>query len=616
MAGFALLVDFDAPPSPESPAWKRFLVSVQNYKCLDDVSAQAQGGMYIAAKFDAPCSRHTGITVDTTTGSWMLAAGSLIDTADLHSDGNLSRLLHNFQEEGEAVFARLDGQFALVAFNAMQRTLSAVSDPFGMIPLYFGENHHRTYVSTSALAVAKAVRATPGELQARSFLLYGDTGESSLWSGVERLAPATVRTYSPQGVRSRRYWTPHLDPSISRQSFDDAANGLIEGLSQSAKAYFQREGRFWLSLTGGLDSRTLAAVAMHSALPFKTYCHGPSDSRDVNISAALSREMGWEYEYFSLPSCWGSERVHWLWRAFEQTDGHMDVLKMSRILREQTRKAHQMSVSLWGYGGELYRGYYWKQEFAQTGRTSKVNYQRLLNFRIIPSPVAFMHQAERWQIILREEKMRLMKEVGEQDPDWPNTAKLNRIGHVLEQHAGSNTIAGILGLQRVLLPYYSKDNFTRILSTNYKWQLHSQLFRSALERVDPRLAAMALADGGPAMPMRLSSAIQFVPYWIDTGEKLLWRLGNTYLRRSLWPRRDAGPDGKAYPVERWIQETTAHLFESELLIPGKMISEGLYEPKALHAFINQAAGGQLSDEKLFGRILTLEMAYQTAGSFA
>ena len=69
------------------------------------------------------------------------------------------------------------------------------------------------------------------------------------------------------------------------------------------------------------------------------------DSRDVQIAERISQVMGWEYEYFPLPEDWGRQRLEWLPRAVEQTDCELDVLKMSRTIREQTLKAKQMNVS-------------------------------------------------------------------------------------------------------------------------------------------------------------------------------------------------------------------------------------------------------------------------------
>jgi hypothetical protein len=272
-----------------------------------------------------------------------------------------------------------------------------------------------------------------------------------------------------------------------------------------------------------------------------------------------------------------------------------------------------MKVSRWGYGGEIYRGYYWKQEFWKTGKNSRVDYERLLDFRIIPSDASILQDKKRWQYIIREAKKNRLQAIGEQHPDLPNTVKLDLIGQYLERHSGGNTIAGVLGQQRVLLPYYSKDSINRILSTNYQWRMHSRIFRHILERINPKLAGIETADGGPALPMRLTNIYKFIPYWIDTGEKLLWRYGYKFLKKSIRNRRDAGPYGKAYPTGMWLQETITQLRDQELLIPNKMHSVNLYDENQLQALLDGSLRENQVDETMIGRVLTIELALRAVG---
>ena len=157
MAGLALIYD-EGRPIPAA-VFSDFLDTTAGYKRLEKPFALAKGGRCLAAKLDAPCSLHYGVTHDTQTGAWLMAAGTLIDPAAVHPQGGLERLLHDYFERGTAVLSRLDGQFALAIYDPRQETLSLVSDPFGLIPVYYGQVGSRWYASTSALAIAKALHA-------------------------------------------------------------------------------------------------------------------------------------------------------------------------------------------------------------------------------------------------------------------------------------------------------------------------------------------------------------------------------------------------------------------------------------------------------------------------
>ena len=278
LAGFALIFNSKEPTSAQSPVWIDFLDSVAAYKYIEKTGEIASGSHCIAAKLDAPCSLHRHILRDAKTGSWLVAVGTVIDPADLRLDGGLGRLLYDYLERGPSALTRLDGQFALLIYDPRQESLSLISDPFGLIPIYYGQAGGSWYASTSALAVAQVLHTGLDELQARSFLLYGYVLSGSLWRDVHCLPPATVLTISPDGVIQHPYWSFDIDMDVAQYSENEALDCMLESFSQSIRQGLGREGKMWVSLTGGLDSRTLIALTAYNQLPFKAYCHGPRDS--------------------------------------------------------------------------------------------------------------------------------------------------------------------------------------------------------------------------------------------------------------------------------------------------------------------------------------------------
>jgi hypothetical protein len=614
LAGFAVMFDPQESPTAQTADWAEFLHFVADLKCLDEPGSQAAGLNCIAAKLDAPCSLHRGVTLDPKTGSWLLAVGTVVDPRDNQPDGSLSRLLQDYLDSGLEVFSRLDGQFGLVLYDARESKLLVVSDPFGLISLYYGRLNHKIYISTSALAIARVIRSRPDEERIRAFLLYGDTLGGTLWRDVRMLPPATALLLTRDRTAETQYWALNVDASIARLPLDESIDCIIESMSRSMQQSLLREGKTWVSITGGMDSRTLAALMQYSRLPFKSYCHGPVDSRDVHIAADISHQMGWDYEYFPLPDDWGVERSGWLSRALGQTDGHLDVLKLSRTIREQTIKAQQLNVSLWGYSGEVYRGYYWKQEFWRTGATSVVNYDHLRDYRVTPLDGSVLIDGERWKKQISADLISLYKAVGEREPDWVNTAKLDAIGLCMERPACGHTISAVLGQQRVILPYDFKENIIRNISINDQYRNHGRLFRLVLERINPDLAGIETADGGPALPMRLSNAHRFIPYWLDASEKMLWKLGYKYLKKALWNKRDAGPSGRAYPVAKWLRDSIDRLNDQAFFEFDQMASAGLYDEARLKSLLTDSTAGSRSNETLISRIITIEMAMRRVGS--
>lgn len=615
MAGFALLFNQQNPITVPDTDFTRFANNVAAYKCLEPPKNPAVTGHCIAAKLDSNSSLHRGIAIDKATGSWLLAAGTVIDRANTHPDGDLMPLLGDYLEQGHNVLDRLDGQFALVIYDARREQANVISDPFGLVGVFYAQAGNQILVSTSALAIAKAIGAKPDEYSIRTFILYGKTLRyKTLWQDVYQIPAGTVLQLSRAGIKQNRYWTFTFDEPVSRLPLSESVDYAINLLSTTIRRGLSREKTVWLSLTGGLDSRTLAALMNFAGLSFKSYCHGPTDSKDVRIASMVSQTMGWDHEYFAIAPDWGRQRAQWLNRTIGHSDARLGVLKTSRIIREQTLKARQYPVSLWGYGGEIYRGFYWKQEPFRMGANGRVDYDRLLDYRIMPVTYPLLKNNDHWTNLIRDDLKNQLKTVGEQNPGWPKSVKLDLIGAHLESFLSGATISAVMGLQRVISPFDMKQNMAGIISVNYKWRLHSRLFRLILEQVNPSLAALETADGGPASAMRPTNFYRFIPYWLRLSERIIWGASHKFLGRTFWRKINPGTEGQAYPLAQWRRETLAELENRELLLPAKMYTAGLYNPDRLEALIGRAKQDDFNLATLLSRILTIEMALRLAES--
>ncbi len=612
MAAFALLTTSNR--IIQTTRFTHFLKSVANYKSLETPEIWAKGSHCLAAKLDAPCSLHRGYFKHDLTDSWILAVGTVVDTAYKSLEFSLNRLLDDYLNLGDKVFSRLDGQFILVLYDAVADVTKVITDPFGMIPVYFGKKGDQIFVSSSGLAVASELQSEISDFGARAYILYGSTFGDTIWQKIHLVPPATVLRLDTNGDHQSTYWSFQVDQNISRLSESQSVDCMIESFSNSLKQIIEKKGKVWLSLTGGLDSRTIAAIADYIKIPFKTYSHGPLDSRDVFLAEHISQKKEWDYEYFRLPIDWGIQRASWFDLVLGQMDGHLDIIKMSWTIREQAIKAQQMDVSLWGFGGELHRGIYWKHEFLLSNDITNLNYDRLMDYRVIPSNVSIFNNTNHWNRILREEILIRLGKAGEQNPEWPVFTKLDMIGTLLERHVCGTTIASVLGQQRVILPFNLRENISRSFSINYRWRIHSRLFRSILERLAPDLADLDTADGGPAVKMKISNIHRFVPYWLNSGEKLLWRVGNKMVGKPIWNRREVGASGKAYPTGKWLKETLHELERRSLLTPEEMLTSGLYDQSQFNNLLATLEVGSLQKEAILGRILGLEMAMRSVNS--
>lgn len=608
MAGFAVVVGANA-----EVGWDRefgdFLQHVAGFKSLEKPGDYATGKHCIGAKLDSPASLHRGITIDRETGSWLMAAGTVVDTRHVAPDGDLGLLLQDYLIHGASVFERCDGLFALVVYNGSTQSLAVITDPFGYFSVFYGIRDGRTFVSTSALAIARQIGSAPDHTGVSCFLRTGKVfGNMTLWHDVKRLRAATALEFAHGTMRELRYWVPAVDEPVANLSFAESVEVSMEVLQHVLKRNLEREGKVWTDLTGGFDTRLLAMVLERAGIPFKANSVGPSEHPDVRIARTIVSKTGWDYQHFELPETWPQECPHYLKDALGMGDAHLDVLSLARPLWASRQRVGQYTTLLNGLGGEMWRGPIWWPEGANLGKSTVVNYDRQFWSLTHPIPDAIFVTDPTDRV--REEVIGQFKCVGEQYPDLPNSAKLDYVWTYRETaHVGAwgSFLSSVL---RSIPPLFSKDIVTHVISLSYRWKVRNQLVRRMLERYRPVLANLEVEGRGPAVPRRITNFYRFIPARVNFYRKAANKLGEIILGKSLGlANRHTG-----YSLVEWRQEILRFAEAERLFHPSEMRSGNLYNLDQLRTFLSQAQTEKFQYDEFLGWVITVEMALRAVGA--
>lgn len=613
MSGFAVLIAPDSYPQEQEATFMDFLKLTAGYKSLAPSGKTLSGRQCYAAKLDSPATLHKGVAEDAQTGSWLLAAGTVVDTRGKPGP-EPDNLLRDYLQDGLSVLDFYDGQFALVIYDGREQSLCVISDPLGYFSIFYGTRGMQTFISTSALAVAQQIQAKPDILAAECFLRTGQVyGKATLWQGVKRALPATILKFVDKHAREIEYWKPIVDEAIARLSFEDALQVATETLSNTIELALRREGKPWIDLTGGFDTRLVATMADKRGIPFTGNCIGPDGHPDVTISGSISREMGWDYVHIALPDDWAEEQRDWLKLALRKGDAHLNVLNLARTLWGHQHKAGTSRVCVQGLGGELWRGAYWRHELFNIGR-HRVNYDRLIDFRMFLSPIAISTlSADQTEAVRQQLKQRFTGVLSGYN-GLPNTVKLDRLLIFKGTAHGGAYLSAAAGIIRGVIPLYFKAPTTLAFSLNSRWKhpISQRFFRTLLERENPRLATVPTTSGGPALPMRLTNLHKFWPFWQSVVSNVAGKYARQIIKRPT-KLFSGHPTHVHYPLPDWRRGWLDYAAEAELLQPDKMRSAHLYNAEELQRFVAQAASETRYDDFL-GRIITLEMAMRDVGT--
>lgn len=224
-----------------------------------------------------------------------------------HSDTEV--LLNGYAEWGPGLLERCNGMWAFAIHDRRQRTLFLARDRFGEKPLYYASRPEAFVFASelTALTAHPAVSTSVCPTGLRKFFAYGYL--PSPWTGladVRKLPAAHWMTVDCRtgAIEVRRYWRYLSRPlgEYERAHPRDLASELRERLKKSVRLRYLSDVPVGLFLSGGVDSSTLAALAVEGGQQVRTYSIGFEEkSFDESAHAErVARHLGTEHRCRTL----------------------------------------------------------------------------------------------------------------------------------------------------------------------------------------------------------------------------------------------------------------------------------------------------------------------------
>lgn len=173
-------------------------------------------------------------------------------------------ILHAYEAWGENCVKHLIGDFAFAIWDGRLQRLFCARDHFGVKPFFFTHisNHFNFSSSLNALRLDPRVSATLNEIAIGDYLLFGVNQDHSTttFQDIQRLPPGHTLTVAGNAIKLRRYWTPSIPAEVRFRDPQSYVERFSELFSR-AVADRLRTDRVAISMSGGLDSTSLAAIA-------------------------------------------------------------------------------------------------------------------------------------------------------------------------------------------------------------------------------------------------------------------------------------------------------------------------------------------------------------------
>jgi Glutamine amidotransferase domain len=520
--------------------------------------------------------------------SWNVAAG----------------VAHGVEGVAAADAALLEGQFALVTYDARSQTFSAATDAFGMFPLFRAARNGRQYFSTSALALAKHLGAAPDGLGLFVFLRTGyHFGARTHWLGVERLEPGQRILFTPNGVRSELYWRPEPDEAVARLDLEASARFCVRTCVESFRNLYANEDTGWADLTGGYDTRLLTLALSRADVRFRTNTVGADWTEDVRIAQEVAEAAGFDWTRLPLITEAVDDFPALFARALAAGNAHLDALELMRVLATHDAKRADLPHLLTGGGGEQFHYHAWQSEFARVGRSTRVNVDNWVRMRLLGSLDTSIFADYPADEVERDLRDRCLAWIAP-DRHELNTHQLDRLfTYKMMGHFGAYTGAATSVLPTEL-PFYLRPVFLSAFSVSYRHRLGHRLMQCMIEDLQPRAAAVRTTRGGPAQPIRIGNVYRFVPYFLRLTVKALEKVTGMHVYRPRAERRTPmSPELRLAALQTVLGEDAE-----------SMRSGVLFKAAELDRLFGEAEQPDFARGQIFGRILTVEAALRAVGA--
>ncbi len=306
-------------------------------------------------------------------------------------------IVEGLEEYGPKFFERLNGMFAIAAWNKEEHTLYLSRDRYGVKPLYYWFNG-KSIVFGSEI---KAIRQHPDyqtdvnhNALNEYFTFQNLFTYQTLFKGVNLLPPANtvVINHSTREITNNSWWDYDFSQPDETLSFEDAVSETSRLFKNAVARQMVADVPVGSYLSGGMDSGSITAIASRHVDRLYTFTCGFDMSQVTGVEANYDERRDAELmaNYFKTEhyeQVMNAGDLRW---SLPRVVYHLEDLKvgMSYPSYYISRLASKfVKVCLQGTGGdELYGGYPWRYYRVFKSLDQKDYFEQYYDFwqRLVP----------------------------------------------------------------------------------------------------------------------------------------------------------------------------------------------------------------------------------------
>ena len=538
---------------------------------------------------------------------WLVVKGVVFTGAATDFRPAPAALFAGLRADREGWIKRLQGSFALAMWDAERRELLLLNDQASSLSLYFGAVDGDYLATTAIMPAAVTFGIAPDPHGVREHLARGGLLlPSTFFAGIERVNIGQhIRLRGGQWRRAT-HWQPFQDTSRYGSlgaAAEAYAAALVRAVARStpAPADGQRP-RTLIDLTGGYDTRMVAAAALQAGLEFDVITIPFPTQREITVASRVAQAMGLRHHIYGPETLAGLSPDRGVVRELlYRTAGewYFRFPAYWLVSLRQLRPDYRLHIQ--GSGGELTRAHQWNHEFWDIGRVRPPNIDRMLRYRFFQqgrTPPG-LYRRDWWPDFVGDFAERA-RHFFDEPAEARNTQRLDALFFWRSSKSGS-LLSAMHGWMPTAYPMYTAELADVALAIPWPYKLNARLARAVTQRLSPELAALPTEYGSTAGPVRLSNLHLEAKQAFKHAHHLMSKVDRTLAGGMLT---------RIFGTGRW-QYPNPHIADAlrDLLTPEQMYSKELYDPAGLAAYLNRDDTSWRHRAHL-SRILNVELLFR------
>lgn len=306
-------------------------------------------------------------------------------------------IVEGLAAEGVSFFEKLNGMFAIAAWNTKTKELWLSRDRYGIKPLYYFF-HNGVFLFASEIKAFLKHSSFKTALDAAAlneyFTFQNLFGNNTLFKNVQMLPAATTAKISatfPQ-LQCTQWWDYNFSEVDTTMDFETAKNETEKLLAQAVQRQMISDVPLGSYLSGGMDSASITTIAAKQQPHIKTFTagfemqgvYGAESGYDESEEAAVIAKLNHTNHHQQIINA-GHLKL-----SLPKVVWHLEDLKVGMCYPNyyiSQLAAKHVKVCLQGTGGdELYGGYPWRYYRVFNSLDKPSFYNNYYNFwqRLVP----------------------------------------------------------------------------------------------------------------------------------------------------------------------------------------------------------------------------------------